>query len=124
MTTFEIIKKLAKNRGLSVKELSQKLGFGESTIYKWKNQTPKVDHLQKVADFFNVSVDYLLGRTNKVQFDSDSPKDEYEKNLLMMFRKGEEDIPDDKKDTYRRQAIDMMDFISKTMKNLDEKNKK
>lgn len=62
MTTFEIIKKLSQKRGISLKQLSEELNFGESTIYKWKNQVPKVEYLESVADYFNVTVDYLLGR--------------------------------------------------------------
>ncbi|MBC2288563.1 helix-turn-helix domain-containing protein [Listeria farberi] len=64
MSTFERIKKLSKEHDITIKNLSFKLGFGESTIYKWKNQSPKGSDLEKVADYFNVSVDYLLGRTD------------------------------------------------------------
>ncbi|MEG0549785.1 MAG: helix-turn-helix transcriptional regulator [Vagococcus sp.] len=62
MTTFEIIKKLSQKRSITLKQLSDDLGFGESTIYKWKNQIPKTEYLEMVADYFNVTVDYLLGR--------------------------------------------------------------
>ncbi len=65
MTTFERIKELAKRRGLSIKELSTRVGFGPSTIYKWKTQEPKSEYLKKVADYFGVSTDYLLGREDK-----------------------------------------------------------
>lgn len=76
MTTFEIIKVLAKKRDISIKNLSQQLGFGESTIYKWKNQTPNLDHLKKVADYFDVSVDYLLGRSdNTSSFENNESTD-------------------------------------------------
>lgn len=65
MTTYERIQELSKERGLSVRELGRKLDIGETTIYKWKTQTPKLDVLEKVADYFDVSVDYLVGRTDK-----------------------------------------------------------
>lgn len=64
MTTFERIKLLANKQGKSVKDVARDLNFGESTIYKWKMQSPKGVDLEKVADYFNVSVDYLLGRTD------------------------------------------------------------
>lgn len=63
MTVYERIQKLSKEHGLSVRELGRKLDIGETTIYKWKTQTPKLDVLEKVADYFDVSVDYLVGRT-------------------------------------------------------------
>lgn len=65
MTTYERIQELSKERGLSVRELGRKLEIGETTIYKWKTQIPKLDVLEKVADYFDVSVDYLVGRTDK-----------------------------------------------------------
>ncbi|MYU49129.1 helix-turn-helix transcriptional regulator [Lactobacillus salivarius] len=64
MDIYEKIQYLAKNQGLSVRELGNKLNIGPTTLYKWKSQTPKSDILIKVADYFNVSTDYLLGRSN------------------------------------------------------------
>ncbi|MBC1923176.1 helix-turn-helix domain-containing protein [Listeria grayi] len=64
MSTFDIIKKLSVEKGKNVKEVALELGFGENLFYKWKTQSPTTDKLQKVADYFNVSTDYLLGRTN------------------------------------------------------------
>ncbi|MBC1286910.1 helix-turn-helix transcriptional regulator [Listeria booriae] len=64
MTTFERIKKLADKQQISLKELALKLDMGENSIFRWKSKTPTVDNLQKVADYFNVTTDYLLGRTD------------------------------------------------------------
>ena len=36
-----------------------------------KEKTPKSDRLQEIADYFNVSTDYLLGRTNNPAISSD-----------------------------------------------------
>lgn len=65
MTTFERIKKLAKKRDVTLQKVANDLGFGESTLYKWKKQTPNGEYLSKVADYFHVSVDYLLGREDE-----------------------------------------------------------
>ncbi|MGY0189801.1 helix-turn-helix domain-containing protein [Lactococcus petauri] len=62
MTVFDRIKILSDKQKISIKALSLKLGFGENTIYKWKQTKPKAEDLAKVADHFHVSVDYLLGR--------------------------------------------------------------
>nr|MBU6863581.1 helix-turn-helix domain-containing protein [Streptococcus oralis] len=65
MSTFNIIKELANKKGISLSDLAKELNMGENSLYKWKTQKPAIDKLQLVADYFNVSVDYLLGRTNK-----------------------------------------------------------
>ena len=64
----ERIKELSEKRGENLKAVAQKLGFSENAFYKWNSQSPKAENLQKVADYFNVSVDYLLGRTNDIDF--------------------------------------------------------
>lgn len=64
MPVFDRIKYLAKKQGKSVKDVARDLDFGESTIYKWKTQSPKGEYLGKVADYFGVTTDYLLGRTD------------------------------------------------------------
>lgn len=64
MTVFDRIKELADNRGISVSKVATDLGFSENLFYQWKKASPKSDRLEKVADYFDVSVDYLLDRTN------------------------------------------------------------
>lgn len=64
MTLFDRIKNLAEGQGKSLKTVALDLGYGENSIYGWKNKNPGVDKLQAVADYFNVSTDYLLGRTD------------------------------------------------------------
>lgn len=67
MTLFERIKKLAKDHGKGVSRVATDLGFSENLFYRWKTSEPKARDLEKVADYFNVSVDYLLGRTDNPQ---------------------------------------------------------
>lgn len=64
MTLLDRIKELCKKRGISVSALESKLDLPNNTIYQWKSRTPGTDRLKLVADYFNVSVDYLLGRTD------------------------------------------------------------
>ena len=63
-STFEKIKELCKKQGISLNQLEDKLGFSQNYIYSIKKGNPKVENLQKIADYFNVSTDYLLGRTD------------------------------------------------------------
>lgn len=48
-----------------MKDLALELGFSENLFYTWKKTNPKASDLAKVADYFHVSVDYLLGREEK-----------------------------------------------------------
>lgn len=120
MTTFERIKELATKQGKSLNKVEEDLGYGRNVLYRLKNSNPSAERLEEIADYFNVSVDYLLGRTDKPQ--NVETEDEYD-DLVMMFRKNEMEIPEDRRDEYRREVEKLMDFVKFTMKELDEKNK-
>lgn len=70
-STFERIKELTKSRGLSLGALEEKLGLGRNSIYTIKNKKPSAERIQLIADYFNVSTDYLLGRTDNPRIAGD-----------------------------------------------------
>lgn len=76
MTTFDRLKNLCDEQKISIVELEEKLGFGKNSLYGWKKKVPNGANLEKVADFFNISVDYLLGRTDKKRYYDLTDKDE------------------------------------------------
>ena len=63
MSTYEIIKKLCIERGIAVTALEKELGFGRGSIGKLRNSQTSAERLQKIADYFNVTVDYLVNGT-------------------------------------------------------------
>lgn len=65
MTVFDRVKELADRKGMSISQVEEKVGMGQNAIYKWKNRRAATDKLILVADLFDVSVDYLLGRDEK-----------------------------------------------------------
>lgn len=69
--TFERIKELAKKQGLSLNALEEKLGYSRNTLYSLKKQKASTERMQEIADFFNVSLDYLLGRSDNPAIASD-----------------------------------------------------
>ena len=69
--TFEKIKELADKQGISLNTLEEKLGFSRNTIYNMKKSTPNIERVSKIADYFHVSTDYLLGRTDTPAIASD-----------------------------------------------------
>lgn len=60
------IKELRKKKKLTQEELAQKINVTKLTISRWERgeRVPKSDKAQQLADFFGVSVDYLLGDDN------------------------------------------------------------
>lgn len=76
MNPYEKIQELSKEKGISVRELEKRLGFSNGYFSKWKTVSPNSEGLQKVADYFSVSVDYLLGRTDQKYYYDLTEKDE------------------------------------------------
>lgn len=65
MSILENIQQLCKeHNNMSVPKLEKELNFSRGAMYKWDTSSPSIDKLQKVADYFDVSVDYLTGKTN------------------------------------------------------------
>lgn len=70
-STFEKIKELAKKQGKSLGQVEEDLNYGRNTLYKIKNSTPNAERLGEIANYFNVSTDYLLGRTDNPKIAQD-----------------------------------------------------
>lgn len=57
---YQKIKKLCKEKGISVYYLEKILELSTGSICKWESSIPRADTLQKVADYFGVSTSYFL----------------------------------------------------------------
>lgn len=97
MTIVERIKdlQLQKEGGVSLNRLEQALGIGKSTISSWDKKSPSADKLTKLADHFNCSIDYLLGREQQKEAPDDWQElTEDEKELVLYYRVVSHDIKD------------------------------
>ena len=103
-STLEKIKELALKRGINLQKVAEDLGYSINYLYTLKEKTPKSDRLQEIADYFNVSTDYLLGRTDNPAIAGDSKEYKWQGKTLnveemasnvMMF--GGRELTDEKK---------------------------
>ncbi|GAB5616240.1 helix-turn-helix transcriptional regulator [Faecalimonas canis] len=58
---YEIFEQLLQKHGVSTYKVSKETGIAQSVFSSWKTgiSTPKQDKMQKIADYFNVSLEYL-----------------------------------------------------------------
>ena len=107
MTVFDRIKLLAKERGKSLNRIEEELGLPKNVLYRMKtSDNPTKDRLETLANYFDVSVDYLLGRTyntkgtdekksddlddvldNVMSFDG-KPLDDHDREVIRAYLKG------------------------------------
>lgn len=105
----DILKHLREERKITQKELAKYLGVSDRSVGYYENgkRTPPPDMLEKIADFYNVSVDYLLGRTydrkprRKKSFDSSELVD-----LL----------PEEYRELFKEQNLGYIKFAKEMMK--------
>ena len=60
MGLYENVREAAKEKGYSINRLEKELGFARSYIGKFKTITPSIDKIQKIADFLDVTTNYLM----------------------------------------------------------------
>lgn len=89
----EILKTLRQEDGLTQNQLAKNIGIGQSTIvgYERGDREPTASNLIKYANYFNVSMDYLVGRTDELGALITSPAatslSDRENRVLALFRK-------------------------------------
>jgi len=65
----ERLKKLIKEEGITAYRVAKIVGVSNQCVLNWLDERnePKISYLVKLADYFNVSCDYLLGRADYTQ---------------------------------------------------------
>lgn len=86
---FDKIKELCRKQGISLNQLEEKLGYGRNSLYSLKNKKPNAERISEIADYFGVSTDYLLGRTDnpRIATEADQGPDDIDEIIAnaMMF---------------------------------------
>lgn len=65
MSIVENIKSLCVEQETSIPKLEKELDLPKGSVYKWDKNRPSIDKLEKVANYFGVSIDHILGRDEK-----------------------------------------------------------
>lgn len=76
MSILSRIGELRKQREkLSINKLEQECGLTRGSMAKWDDHAPSPDKVKKVADYFNVSVEYLLYGSQSADVKEERPAD-------------------------------------------------
>lgn len=106
MNTYQVVKKLANNRSMTIAELERKLDLSNGQIRRWQKANPNSEHLRLIADYFDVSVDYLLGR-EKEEYSGEQEDD------VQMFRDKEafDSLPPEEREKVLETLREQADFL-------------
>lgn len=106
MTLKERIQNLCREKGIALYQLERTLGFGNGYISKLDKSTPNVAKIKKIADYFGVSVDYLMNgedseNVEKYHFDEETAQMAQEmfenKDMRVLFKTARNAKPEDLK---------------------------
>ncbi|PCE06381.1 helix-turn-helix domain-containing protein [Enterococcus hirae] len=104
MITFERIKELAKQQGKSLNKIEEELGYGKNVLYRLKDSNPSTERLEELANYFDVSVDYLLGRTEKKRYYDLTEKEK--KDIAIQAERLLEGLDSDAETNYYGEPLD------------------
>ncbi len=107
MDTIAKISYLLEKNNRTQKELTDYLGLDKSTFSAWKNGKSKSysKYFTQIAQFFNVSIDYLLDNEKSPLDDTEEPEDE---ELIILNRNAKNLTPEQ-----RKQLLDMAKIMFK-----------
>lgn len=107
---YEIYEQLLQKHGVTSYKVSKDTGIAQSILSAWKKgvSTPKQDKLKLIADYFGVSVNYLMtGEENDASESDFLMKDSNEKDLILHFRNA--DLTEDQKSALAKMLCSNID---------------
>lgn len=86
------LKKLREEAGVSQKTLAESIGVSQQSINKYENHNiePDIETLIRIAEFFNTSIDYIVGHTDvrrKIEVVHTFELNDEEEKMLVGYRK-------------------------------------
>ena len=115
MEFSERLKELRKQAHLTQVELANKLGIVQSSYADWERgkKKPTQENLVKIAQILNVSVDYLVGNSEKKSDGLD--------NIELLFRMNSKGLTEEEKEVFKKELIEFMEERKKVFKASDNK---
>lgn len=117
---YSRIADLAMQKKMSLAELERKLGFSNGIISTWKKSNPSIDKVEKVANLFNTTTDYLLGRTDNPSIPDSSTLSDDTLTWLDLDMPYGGSVPDELKDYYKAMAEQYIKQHPEILKKRDE----
>ncbi|MDA1478048.1 helix-turn-helix domain-containing protein [Bacillus changyiensis] len=117
MTLGERLKNARKKLGLSQKQVAEKVNSTEKTIsnYERNYRDPDTETLIKLSDLYNVTTDYLLGRTPKKASKLDETVNEAIEELknedTLLFMKNNEEIDEETARLIKQALINGIKYV-------------
>lgn len=68
MNFLDIVKKMCKENNTTIAQMERDIGISKGASYKWNNSKPSLNIINKIANYFGVSVDFLMNGEEKEKY--------------------------------------------------------
>ena len=111
MAFAERLKELRKKSHLTQVELAKQLGIGQSSYADWERgkKNPTQENLIKIAQFFDVPLDYLVSKTEDKEDGLD--------NIELLFHMNSKGLTEEEKEIFKKELIEFMEERKKSFNN-------
>ena len=112
---FDIFQDLCTRKGVSCKRAAEEIGLSNSITTKWKKTgaTPSGETLSRIAGYFEVSTDFLLGKEPEVPLIDTTKQDDILDEVDIAFYGNFKELTDANKETIRAMARVMLEQQTK-----------
>lgn len=88
------LRKLRQEKDIKQEILISKLGISTQTLSKWENghSEPRLSHLIKLAETFDVSLDYLVGMSDNRHSNADNEITEFKERIEELFQQQQDNF--------------------------------
>lgn len=110
------LKSLRKEAGLTQKEIADHFKTSPQSYAQWEKglRSPSKESLEKLAQFFNVSTDYLLGNS-----ELKNPEEQLS-NVELLFRKTSKNMTPEQKEIFQKELLEFMEIRKKAFEEDDQ----
>lgn len=105
----ERLKELRLRKGLTQREIAKEFGVKQPNYQQWESgkRKPAFETLEKFANFFDVTMDYLAGKDDELE------------NVELLFRMNSKGLTEEEKEIFKRELIEFMEERKKAFDRRD-----
>lgn len=123
---YSIFVKLMEENGLTPYRVAKETGITQATLSRWKTGkvNPSLETLQVLADYFHVSIDYLMGKSSVEKESPDLPKTEADDDDFVVLARHMQKIPEKERQRIIKNFRETVDMYLDAMGITDDKEGK
>ena len=121
---YDIFEQLCAEKGVKPGRAADEIGISRATVTNWKKNgySPRKNILEKIADYFQVSADYLIGESEQKEIPADKNSEDEDDDFVVLARHMKK-IPEKERQRIIKNFRETVDMYLEVMGITDDKDK-